>query len=72
MAANKGLDGNLLKYGISTSDLHIIESVCQTVDIDPDWLEETVLEPFHTLKTKGEKIEPSDTYKIIKSALKEL
>lgn len=68
----KSVDGNLLKYGISTADLRIIQSVCQAQDIDNEWLEETVLAPFHQLKTAGEKIESADTYKIIKAALKEL
>ena len=65
----KGLDGCFLKYGITQMDLQIIEDVCQTADVDPDWLEEEILAPYQKRRNSGAKMTKDVAYKIIDKAL---
>ena len=70
--AKKGLDGYFLKYGITEMDLKIIEDVCQTEDIESEWLEEEILAPYQKRRNSGAKITKDSVKNIINSALQEL
>lgn len=70
--AKKGLDGYFLKYGITEMDLKIIEDVCQTADVDNEWLEEEILAPYQKRRNSGAKITKDSVKCIINSALQEL
>lgn len=70
--AKKGLDGYFLKYGITEMDLKIIEDVCQTEDIESEWLEEEILAPYQKRRNSGAKITKDSVKSIINSALQEL
>ena len=70
--AKKGLDGYFLKYGITEMDLKIIEDVCQTADIDNEWLEEEILAPYQKRRNSGAKMTKDAAYKIIDKALQQL
>ena len=70
--AKKGLDGYFLKYGITQMDLKIIEDVCQTADVDNEWLEEEILAPFQKRRNSGAKMSKDAAYKIIDKALQQL
>ena len=70
--AKKGLDGYFLKYGITEMDLKIIEDVCQTADIDNEWLEEEILAPYQKRRNSGAKMTKEAAYKIIDKALQQL
>jgi len=70
--AKKGLDGYFLKYGITEMDIKIIEDVCQTADIDNEWLEEEILAPYQKRRNSGAKITNESVKSIINRALQEL
>lgn len=70
--AKKGLDGYFLKYGITQMDLKIIEDVCQTADVDNEWLEEEILAPYQKRRNSGAKMTKEAAYKIIDKALQQL
>lgn len=72
MAKKKGLDPTFIKYGISQSDLSIIEDVCQVDDVDRDWLEQLILAPCQEYRNSGKNLNAEATCKIIKDALKQL
>lgn len=70
--AKKGLDGCFLKYGITQMDLKIIEDVCQTADVDNEWLEEEILAPYQKRRNSGARITSDSVKSIINKALQEL
>jgi len=70
--AKKGLDEYFLKYGITEMDLKIIEDVCQTADIDNEWLEEEILAPYQKRRNSGAKISDDFVKSIINRALEKL
>ena len=70
--AKKGLDGYFLKYGITEMDIKIIEDVCQTADIDNEWLEEEILAPYQKRRNSGANITNDSVKSIINRALQEL
>ena len=70
--AKKGLDGYFLKYGITEMDLKIIEDVCQTADIDNEWLEEEILAPYQMRRNSGARITNDSVKNIMNRALQKL
>ena len=53
-------------------DLRIIEDVCQTADIDNEWLEEEILAPYQKRRNSGAKITNDSVKSIINRALEQL
>jgi len=72
MATRKGLDGYFMKYGISKTDIDIIENVCQAADVESDWLEEEVLAVYQKRRNSGAKMTVDSAYKILNTALNKL
>jgi hypothetical protein len=68
----RGLDGYFIKYGITQSDLQIIESTCNVNEIVPEWMEEEILAPYQARKNEGKTIDANATYRIIRDALNRL
>lgn len=68
----KGLDRNFLHYGIRKDDLSMIEAICQTEEIDFDWLSEEILKVYHAKKVDVIEISDSDTEEIIRNAIQKI
>jgi hypothetical protein len=68
----RGLDGYFIKYGITKSDLQIIESTCNVNEIEPDWLKEEILAPYQARKNEGKTVDANATYRIVRDALNKL
>ena len=70
----KSLDRTFLNYGIRQEDMQLIESACQTEDIDADWLKDSILKPFQEERNNQNEpnLEEKKVMKILKKALKEI
>lgn len=65
----RGIDRCFLQYGIRQEDMNVIESACNSADIDFEWLKENVLKPFNE-ERNSEKADEKKVKNIIKTALK--
>lgn len=65
----RGIDRCFLQYGIRQEDMNVIESACNSADIDFEWLKENVLKPFNE-ERNSEKADEKKVKTIIKTALK--
>lgn len=68
----RGLDSNFITYGISGSDLAVIADICRNNGIDPEWLKDFILKPYHQKKTDNPEVEEKNIKKIIEDALKNI
>ena len=65
----KTLDTVFIHYGIRGEDMKIIEQLCQAQDVDFEWLQESVLKNYHSLKTNNEEIDTKKVEKMIEKAI---
>lgn len=68
----EGLDNNFVNYGIRRDDLRTIEALCQTEQIDFDWLKEDVLKEYHKRRVTDIELSDGDTENVINKALNEI
>ena len=69
---SKGIDQKFVHYGIRKDDLAMIESICQTEGIDPDWLCEEILKAYHAKRVDVIEMSDSDTEEIIRAAVNKI
>jgi arsenate reductase-like glutaredoxin family protein len=69
---NKGIDNKFVHYGIRKEDLAMIEAICETDDIDFDWLSEQILKEYHAKKVDVIEISDADTEEIIRAAIQKI
>ncbi len=67
----KGIDRCFLHYGIRQEDMNVIEQVCETADIDVEWLKQYVLEPYNE-ERNNESLDDRKLKSIINKALAKL
>ncbi|MCR4664631.1 MAG: hypothetical protein K5660_04615 [Paludibacteraceae bacterium] len=67
---SKGIDSVFLHYGVRYDDMALIEQACRDNDIQPDWLKDQVLKPFH--EQHDEMSDEKEIKKVINRALKNL
>ena len=67
----QGIDRCFLHYGIRREDMNVIEQVCQSADIDVDWLKENILEPYNEERNK-ENVDERKLKSIINKALRKI
>lgn len=65
----KGIDQKFVHYGIRKEDLAMIEAICETEEVDFDWLSEEILKAYHARKVDAIEINDSDTIDIIQAAI---
>ena len=70
----KGIDKTFMDYGIRREDLAIVEATCELNGIDSDWLEEYILKPYYTEKSKSEYpvLKEKEAEKIVSKALEQI
>ena len=67
--AKKGLDINLVHYGIRKEDMDLIEILCTEHKLDFDWVKEDLLKEFHERKIRNQELDEKGIEKIIEKAL---
>ena len=67
----KGIDRCFLHYGIRQEDMNVIEQVCESADIDAEWLKQYVLEPYNE-ERNNESLDDRKLKSIINKALTKL
>lgn len=65
----KGLDTLFVHYGIRKEDMDVIEAICAEFDVEPEWLKEQILKPYHEAKIRNEELDEKTLSKIIEKAL---
>ncbi len=70
--SNKGIDQKFVHYGIRKDDLSMIEAICQTEDLDFDWISEDILKAYHAKKVDVIEIDDAATEEIIRSAIQRI
>ena len=68
--AHKSIDSTFLHYGVQKADMEIIEQACRDHDIDPQWLQETILKPYNEQRNNSNVVDEKKITKIVKKALK--
>ena len=68
----EGLDNNFVNYGIRRDDLIIIQALCQSENINFEWLKEDILKEYHKRKVTNIDITDADTEAIINKALQDI
>ncbi len=68
----RGLDTHFINYGISGGDLSVISDICRSEGIDPEWLKDYILKPYHQKRTDNPEVEEQYIKKIIEDALKNI
>lgn len=68
----EGLDNNFVNYGIRRDDLIIIQALCQSENINFEWLKEDILKEYHKRKVTNIDMTDADTEAIINKALQDI
>lgn len=68
----KGLDSKFLHYGIRKDDLAMIENICDTEDIDFEWLSEEILKVYHAKKVEKIELDDATAEDIIRAAIQKI
>ncbi len=68
----KGIDPKFVHYGIRKDDLAMIEAICQSEDIDFNWLSEEILKVYHAKKVDMIEVSDIDTEDIIRVAIQKI
>lgn len=68
----KGLDRKFLHYGIRKDDLSMIENICDTEDIDFEWLSEEILKVYHAKKVEKIELDDATAEDIIRAAIQKI
>lgn len=69
---SKGIDNRFVHYGIRREDLSTIEGICETMDIDFEWLSEEILRAYHAKKVEAIEVSDSDTEDVIRAAINKI
>ncbi len=69
---SKGIDSRFVHYGIRREDLSTIEGICETMDIDFEWLKEEILRAYHAKKVEAIEVSDSDTEDVIRAAINKI
>jgi predicted metal-dependent phosphoesterase TrpH len=64
----KGLDSKFINYGIRENDLNTIATLCETHQLDREWVMEEILRKYHEAKVDAIEMSDTDTEKIINAA----
>ena len=70
--ANKSLDGTFLHYGIRQDDMSDIEKLCESHELDFEWVKEKILKAYHEKRVDKIEMTQSDTESVIKKAIDNL
>ena len=70
--SNKGIDQKFVHYGIRRDDLSMIEAICDTEQIDFDWLSEEILKDYHDKKVDVIEIDDAKNEDIIRAAIQKI
>lgn len=70
--SQKGIDQKFVHYGIRRDDLSMIEAICDTEQIDFDWLSEGILKAYHAKKVDVIEIDDATTEEIIRVAVQKI
>ena len=65
----KGLDSKFINYGIRENDLNTISTLCETHQLDREWVMEEILRKYHEAKVDAIEMSDTDTEKIINAAI---
>jgi len=65
----KGLDSKFINYGIRENDLNTIATLCETHQLDREWVMEEILRKYHEAKVDAIEMSDTDTEKIINAAI---
>lgn len=65
----RGVDRDFIHYGIRHDDLRVIEAICNSQDIDFEWLKEEILGNYHGKRMKKSDISDDVVGQIIRSAI---
>lgn len=66
----KGIDATFLHYGTKQDDMQLIVQACTDSDIDPEWMKEYILKPYHEERNNQNFVEDKKLKSILKKALK--
>lgn len=72
MTMAKGIDGKFVHYGIRKEDMTMIEALCATEGIDPEWMSEEILKTYHAKKVDVIEIGDAEAEEIIRSAINKI
>ena len=70
--SQKGIDQKFVHYGIRRDDLYMIETICDSENIDFDWLSEEILKTYHANKVDAIEIDDTTTEDIIRAAIQKI
>ncbi|MBD5214975.1 MAG: hypothetical protein HDS78_00370 [Bacteroidales bacterium] len=70
--SQKGIDQKFVHYGIRRDDLYMIEAICDSENIDFDWLSEEILKTYHANKVDAIEIDDTTTEDIIRAAIQKI
>lgn len=70
--SQKGIDQKFVHYGIRRDDLSMIEAICDSENIDFDWLSEEILKTYHANKVDAIEIDDTTTEDIIRAAIQKI
>jgi|LSQX01.1.fsa_nt_gb predicted metal-dependent phosphoesterase TrpH len=65
----KGLDSKFINYGIRENDLNTIATLCETHQLDREWVMEEILRKYHEAKVDAIEMSDTDTERIINAAI---
>ena len=65
----KGLDSKFINYGIRENDLKTIATLCETHQLDREWVMEEILRKYHEAKVDAIEMSDTDTERIINAAI---
>lgn len=68
----KGVDRDFIHYGIRREDLRVIEAICNSEDVDFEWLKEEILGKYHETRMEKSEIDDSEVGQIITSAIENI
>lgn len=68
----KGIDQKFVHYGIRRDDLYMIEAICDSENIDFEWLSEEILKAYHAKRVDAIEIDDATTEDIIRAAIQKI
>lgn len=68
----KGIDQKFVHYGIRRDDLSMIEAICDSENIDFEWLSEEILKAYHAKRVDAIEIDDATTEDIIRAAIQKI
>lgn len=65
----KGLDSKFIHYGIRENDLQTVATLCESHNLDKDWVMEELLRKYHEAKVDTIEMTDAETESIINAAI---